>query len=178
MQGYGGGGGVGPVGGRLGRDGRRWKAELLLEAIGRLPETGGDVVMLTAVGMVGREAVLLVRKEARGTDAEEEVNDCAMTRCGGAHERGVMGGGVDGVGICLMLEEEVHHTEVAMSGGMEEAGVQGKAGLVVEQGFHEADLSLARSKEKETREIGGGQRGAGEEAAEERLATAAEGEVK
>jgi hypothetical protein len=74
---------------------------------------------LGVVGMVGSEAVLLVREETRGADAEEEVDNRAMTRCGGAHQRGVMGAGVDGVRICLVLEEEVHHAEVALGGGVE-----------------------------------------------------------
>jgi hypothetical protein len=133
---------------------------------------------LGVVGMVGSEAVLLVRKEARGTDTEEKVDNRAMTRCGGTHEGGVMGGGVDGVGICLVLEEEVHHAEVALGGGVEQAGVKGETGLVVEQGFHEADFSLAGGEEEQAGKICGGQRWAGEEAAEEGLATAAEGEVK
>ena len=119
VQGDGWGGGGRPIGGRLGRDGRRWKADLLLKAGGGLPEAGGDVCQLGVVGMVGSEAVLLVHKEARGADTEEEVDNCAMARCGGTHEGGVMGGGVDGVGICLVLEEEVHHAEVALGGGVE-----------------------------------------------------------
>ena len=84
-----------------------------------MPEAGGDLRMVVLVSEVGGEVSVFVGEEAGGSGGEEEVDYGEMARGGGLHERGLVGGGVDDVGIGLMLEKEVGHAKVAMGGSVE-----------------------------------------------------------
>ena len=120
-----------------------------------MPEAGGDLRMVVLVSEVGGELSVLVGEEAGGSGGEEEVDYDEMASGGGLHERGLVGGGVEGVGIGLMLEKEVGHAEVAMGGGVEEAFVERQGRLVVDQGLDEADFALAGGEKYERGELCG-----------------------
>lgn len=141
--------------------GERKGAELPFKAGEGLPEAGGDVRMVVLVSEVGGEFSVLVGEEAGGTGGEEEVDYDEMASGGCLHERGLVGGGVDDVGIGLMLEKEVGHAEVAMGGSVEEALVERQGRLVVDQGLDETDFALAGGEKDERGELCGREGGEG-----------------
>ena len=134
--------------------------------------------MVVLVGEVGGEVSVFVCEEAGGASGEEEVDNGEMAGGGGLHERGLVGGWVEGVGIGLMLEKEVGHAEVAMGGSVEEAGVERQGWLVVDQGLDQADFALSGGEKYERGEFRGGEGGEGEEGVEEGFFAAAKGEFK
>jgi hypothetical protein len=101
-----------------------------------------------------------------------------MASGGGLHERGLVGGGVDGVGIGLMLEQEVGHAKVSMGSRVEEALVKRQGRLVIEEGFDEADFTLAGGEKHEGGELRGRDGREGEEGSEEGFLAAAKGEFE
>jgi hypothetical protein len=124
-----------------------------------LPEAGGDLRVVVLVSEVGGEVCVFVGEEAGGSGGEEEVDNDEMASGGGLHERGLVGGGVEGVGIGLMLEKEVGHAEVAMGGSVEEAFLERQGRLVVDQGLDETDFALAGGEKHERGEFRGGEGG-------------------
>jgi hypothetical protein len=143
-----------------------------------LPEAGGDLRVVVLVSEVGSEVSVFAGEEAGGASGEEEVDYGEMASGGGLHERGLVGGWVDGVGIGLMLEKEVGHAKVAMGGSVEEAVVERQGGLVIEEGFDEADFTLAGGEKHEGSELCGREVREGEEGAKEGFFAAAKGEFE
>ena len=135
--------------------GERKGAEFLFKTGEGLPEAGGNLRVVVLVGEVGGEVSVFICEEAGGARVEEEVDDGQMTGGCGLHERGLVGGGVDDVGIGLMLEQEVGHAEVAMGGCVEEAVVERQGRLVVDQGLDQADFALSGGEKYERGELRG-----------------------
>lgn len=134
--------------------------------------------MVVLVSEVGGELSVFVGEEAGGSGGEEEVDYGEMASGGCLHERGLVGGGVDGVGIGLMLEKEVSHAKVAMGSRVEEALVERQGRLVIEEGLDEADFTLAGGEKHEGGELRGREGREGEEGSEEGFLAAAEGEFE
>jgi hypothetical protein len=141
--------------------GERKGAELLFKTSEGLPEAGGNLRVVVLVSEVGGEVSVFICEEAGGARVEEEVDDGQMTCGGGLHERGLVRGGVEGVGIGLMLEQEVGHAEVAMGGCVEEAVVERQGRLVVDEGLDETDFALAGGEKYERGELCGRKGGEG-----------------